>query len=90
LRIEAENIKAQAKSTADKQACESLAKKMPDKRGYDNWGHTPTIVELYQRASLLLSNSNPNWDSEENIALVRSVYEEAKPLYEAYVAACGN
>jgi cell division protein FtsB len=87
LKLQAENIKTQAKDIKSKQACESLAKKMPDKRGYDNWGPTPTIVELYQRAKMLW-DGGLSWESEENKVLVKAVYDEAKPLYEAYIAKC--
>ena len=88
LKLEAENIKNQVKSSEYKKDCEDLAKEMPDKQVYDNWGYTPTITTLYQRAKTLLESSNPFWDNEDNKKLVRMVYEEAKPLYEAYIAKC--
>ena len=89
LKLQADNIENQAKIIVNKQECDNLSKKMPDKRGYDNWGYTPTITSLYERAEKLL-NSGLSWDSEANMKLVREVYEEAKPLYEAYIIKCGQ
>lgn len=68
--------------------CDLLARKIPDKRGYDNWGYTPDIVSLYARATTLLNSSNPNWDSEVNKKLIKEVFEEIKPLYQNYLAKC--
>lgn len=94
LKLQSENIKAEAKAMADKQECETLAEKGASNPGpYGLWGSTPTITSLYLKAQDLL-DGDPYLDSNESRDRlkieVRKVYEEAKPLYEVYVAKCGN
>ncbi len=89
LKLQNENTKTQTSDLANKQECDRLFKTIPDKRGYDNWGVTNDIVSLYKRAELLLGQ-NPAPDSETNMKLVRTVFNEVKPLYENYLLKCGE
>lgn len=95
LKIQAENIKAQAKANDDRQTCANLALKMPAAGRYDLWGPTPTISALYHRAQGLLNGAgddflNLNENRDALRVEIRRIYEEAKPVYEAYVAKCGE
>lgn len=95
LRLENENLKIQAEMMTKNRECDNLARKLPDMRGQERWwSSTPTIVPFYHRTKDLLDGNVEALNlfegrnrSKEIIALV---YEDTKPLYQAYISACGK
>src|SRR3989344_6111128 len=51
------------------------------------WGGGKSIVDLHEKAKWFLSHEG-HPDTPDDMEMVRAVYAEAKPLYEAYVAQC--
>jgi len=94
LKLEAENIKAEAKAVAERQECDNLARNsIPEQPRWVGWGHTPTITTFYHRVEELRNDSSIYElnENRNNIKIqVEKAYQEAKPLYEAYVARCGQ
>lgn len=95
LRLENENLRIRAEVLAKDRECDILARKLPDRRGQERWwSNTPTIAPFYERTKELLNGNvealNMNEGRNHAKEIIEIVYEEAKPLYETYISACGK